>query len=368
MIVSAMRKVVLVTVSLLSVQTACAADVRRIGAINWDAALPETTFFGRHAARSLGPEKFRDRTPYFAKVVREGEVKFPERTQADYDREFQYAIDAGIDYFAYCWYDACPTEGSIVTNLAARADGHTAELVKARIMHMRSFLRERLSLCAILIVAHPYSDAALKQLARTMKEPFYEKVGGRPLVYFFMGKMDATLPRLRQFCREADAGNPYAVFMDNFGDSPKEDLVAADALSAYASAHAVSNYAVLTDEALKDNAARAKTGKPVIPLFPLGWDPSPRVERPVPWASYAAATYAPRASDGEIVEGARRLAAWINENAEACSTGHVLAFAWNEFEEGGWICPNYGRAGNADLGRLAAFQRAAWLLRSGESE
>ena len=36
---------------------------------------------------------------------------------------------------------------------------------------------------------------------------------------------------------------------------------------------------------------------------------------------------------------------------------------WNEFEEGGWICPNVGAGGNADLGRLTAFQRASWRLR-----
>ena len=333
-------------------------EVRRIGAINWDAALPKTTFFGRHAANSLGPEKFRDRTPYFAKVVAPGEIEFPERTQADYDREFQYAIDAGIDYFAYCWYDACPPEGSIVKGAAAKADGHTAELVKTRNMHLRSSMRERLSLCAILITAHPYSDAALKDLAIAMKESCYEKIDGRPLVYFFMGDMIEPLGRLRRFCREAGVGEPYAVFMDNFGGSPKEKFAGADALSAYSCSHSATNHQEFFEWCLKDNSKRVKSGKPVIPMFAVGWNPSPRIERPVPWVKYPARTYAPAATEAELVDSAKKLGEWIHANAAACPTGHVLVFAWNEFEEGGWICPNSDTSGKADLGRLKAFRHA----------
>ena len=219
-------------------------------------------------------------------------------------------------------------------------------------------MRDRLSLCAILITAHPYSDAALKDLARTMKEPCYEKIDGRPLVYFFMGDMIEPLGRLKRFCREAGVGEPYAVFMDNFGGSPKEKFAGADALSAYASCHSATNHQEFFDWCLKDNSKRIKSGKPVIPMFAVGWNPSPRIERPVPWVKYPVRTYAPAATEAELVESARQLGAWIHANAAACPTGHVLVFAWNEFEEGGWICPNLGTSGNADLGRLNAFLRA----------
>ena len=32
----------------------------RIGAINWDAALPEDTFFGTHMQRTLSPGRYAD--------------------------------------------------------------------------------------------------------------------------------------------------------------------------------------------------------------------------------------------------------------------------------------------------------------------
>ena len=108
---------------------------------------------------------------------------------------------------------------------------------------------------------------------------------------------------------------------------------------------------------------RAETGKAVIPLFTMGWDPAPRIERPVPWVSYKAKRYAGPAVASDLEAEAIRLRAWMRDNAASCPTGHVLVFAWNEFEEGGWICPNVGAGGNADLGRLTAFQRASWRLR-----
>ena len=44
--------------------------------------------------------------------------------------------------------------------------------------------------------------------------------------------------------------------------------------------------------------------------------------------------------------------------------GHILAFAWNEFEEGGMICPTYNEDGGVDLSRLKAFRKAADYLRA----
>lgn len=348
----------------LAVQAHAEPEIRRIGAINWDAALPTNTYFGSHVARSLGPERFRNRTPYFASIVAPCEIMFPERTSEDFDKEFQYAIDAGLDYFAYCWYDDCPPPGSIVRGKASAADGHLGELTRTRRMHLQSRLRDKLALCAILITAHPYSDKALRDLACTMRESCYEKIDGRPLVYFFMGEMNGPLMRLKQFCRAVGVDEPYVVFMDNLGDSHRKCYEAADALSAYACCHPAANYMSLVDKCLEYNLARIRTGKPVIPFFSVGWNPLPRVERPVPWVEYDAVGYAQPPTNDELFAGARLLKAWIHTHRQSCPTGHVLVFAWNEFEEGGWICPNVGKSGAADLQRLFAFRRASELLRS----
>jgi hypothetical protein len=51
-----------------------------------------------------------------------------------------------------------------------------------------------------------------------------------------------------------------------------------------------------------------------------------------------------------------------------CPTGHVISFAWNEFEEGGWICPNIGADGNPDTTRVASFRAVVEALKASGGE
>ena len=159
--------------------------IRRIGVVNWDCGLPSNTFFGSYLSRTLGPRQFRDRTPYYAVETSPDAIEVPDRTQADFDEELRHAIGAGIDYFAYCWYDRTPPEGHVTDSDAKTADGHLQELTKARLLHLASDLKDQIGLCAILITSHPYSDTELTALLKTMQESYYEKVDGRPLVYLF---------------------------------------------------------------------------------------------------------------------------------------------------------------------------------------
>ena len=76
----------------------------RIGVVNWDAIYPGDTYFGGYAHRSLANGAHKNRLPYFAKEDENGGFYFQERTGEEYDRELTFAIDAGIDFFMYCWY------------------------------------------------------------------------------------------------------------------------------------------------------------------------------------------------------------------------------------------------------------------------
>ena len=73
----------------------------------------------------------------------------------------------------------------------------------------------------------------------------------------------------------------------------------------------------------------------------------PRVDIPSPWATYPDAPYAAQPTEKDLMDGAVLFADKI-KNVECLRDtffGHILMFAWNEFEEGGWICPTY----NEDL-------------------
>ncbi len=350
---------------MLAVVLSAGAEIR-VGAVNWDCAVPRGTFFGNATAKSLGPERWRDRTPFYAKVTGKDQINIPYRTLAEFEVELQYAIDAGIDYFAYCWYDRNP-------NLAPRPEhgcsacGHLQEITYERLMHAKSALREKIHMCAILVAMHPYSDVELTDLALEMREPWYEKVDGRPLVFYAFTEDGELAQRLRKTCARVGARDPFVVLMGS-GVKAIARLGSEGAVNASCSYGNVcaGTYREQVETMLERNSRRASAGLPVVPHFTTGWDPTPRIENPTPWTKGGynpTWKYDSARNEEDFVHGARKLKEWMAANAASCTTGHVLAFAWNEFEEGGWICPNIGADGKPEANRVKWFRAAADILR-----
>ena len=337
--------------------------IRRVGVVNWDCGLPSSTFFGGYACKSLGPKHFRDRTPYYAMETAPDTIEMPDRTQKDFDAELRHAIQAGIDYFAYCWYDRTPPDGHVVEGDATTADGHLQELTKARLLHLASDLKGQIGLCAILITSHPYSDTELMDLLKTMEEPYYEKVDGRPMVYLFPGAWEPLLERLRKLCQDSGRAEPYAVLLERW-ETPVEQLAKVDALSDYSGMLTGETWEELLEDIKRGNDFRIAQGKPIVPHFSTGWDPSPRIEHPVPWCKYPTLNYAKPATPEQLLDGAKRFKEWLQEHAEVCPTGELLVFAWNEFEEGGCLCPTWQPNGTPDTSRCDVFAKMVQLWKS----
>lgn len=335
----------------------------RLGMVNWNAAIPQPSYFGRYAARSLSGDAFKNRLPYYACLDADGRAVFPERTQADYDRELQYAIDAGIDYFAYCWYTDEPI-ASPQNDCEAQADW--SALNNARKMHQSSALRSQIGLCAIART-WVMTERDYVLLARAMCDDCYERIDGRPLVYLF-GQYESECVRDMEkiACAAAREGlpRPWFAMMDSGAALGEHDLTPLDGISAYAAfADHISTYDELAVRALEMDKKRASFGKPTIPLLTTGWDPMPRVVNPVPWVHYGGGPYAPEFCAEALEEAAQALKSWVDTLPAAQRTEHVMTFAWNEFEEGGWVCPTRGADGAIDTSHLKAFARAAAILK-----
>lgn len=326
----------------------------KIGAINWDAALPRDTYFGRWAAQSLSAPQFRHRVPYFARIA-DGAVQFPPRSQADFDRELTYAADAGIDYFAYCRYTDTVLDHP--QNEVERTAGWH-ELNFASHMHRRSALRSRIGYCLILRPSK-MNDADFAALPDELAADCYVKLDGRPLVYIFGGEPGDLLPgrlRLRDVMRRRGAPEPYFVVLGC--NLHTAGLAEADAVSHYAICPTdCARYGDLAQRVMDANLDAARTGLPVIPTFSTGWDPSPRILSPVPWTSYKPGAYSEAAPD-ELTAALVQFAEFTAAHRDAFPTGHILTFAWNEFEEGGWLCPTRRADGTPNTARLDAFAHA----------
>lgn len=337
---------------------------RSVGVIHWDACLPRGTYFGDWALRTLAEPAFRDRLPWYTEFPAEGQPSFPSRTPEQYDEELRLAADSGIDYFAYCWYPEAAGERPYSREAFPFLREHMDELNHARKHHRNSPLKDRIGYAAIFFSMHAYGEEDLCGLTEAFADPAYHKVGGRPLVCLF-GGYDADVVALLRTRGEAAGYDPYIVL---FGESLPEGASGIDALSGYAVGAAGESTQALYDHVVGVNSRRVEgcgtdgTVR-VVPQFSVGWDPRPRIAHPVPWTQYADTAYPPRPDAGGLALGAERLAAWIKENAPALEN-ELLCFAWNEFEEGGYLCPTAGQDGKPDASLLQAFAKVLPRLKN----
>ena len=259
----------------------------RMGVINWDAGLPKDACFGSYMIRSLSQAKYRPRVPYYAKLLDEERFDVPPRTVADYERELRYAVEAGIDYFAYVWY---PTEGSRRHIQKAPNDcSHKVyELNYARRLYEQSSLKDRIGMCAIM-GAHPFADSDIEELVDAFSKPYYEKIDGRPLLYMFWKYDEDLIARVHAQCRKCGLPIPYTAAQWGTPAVTPPPMPLADAISGY-SVHDKADanrpnltYKDLCRAAVEADEMRAQSGMKVIPVFSAGWDPTPRIERPTPW-------------------------------------------------------------------------------------
>ena len=297
-----------------------------VGAIRWDAYFstnhPERNV-SREVAKALSPEEFHFRAPYFSIINNQGNVEFPEETQEQFDNEMQLASDAGIDYFAYCWY----RENDIMSY--------------ARKRHLKSKLRKKVKMAAIINVSS-LDDESVTALCEATKDDCYLKFDGHPVIYVFNAVN--SLPQLRQritdLLIEKGLKTPFFIGM-NASPTPYSvtrikhsgfDGIGSYGFSAKAQGEDFSSFAKRNQD-----MCRLRNGMDIehIPLLCLGHDFRPRIKNPVSWMGGNNFSYV--ATDDEIYLHAKNIFEIQKENSSNSNT--MLIYAWNEHDEGGWICP-----------------------------
>jgi hypothetical protein len=329
----------------------------RVSAINWDCSLPSNTYFGYHQTRTLSPQKYRTITPFYADVLSENKIDYHIRSQEEYDKELKFAIRAGIDYFSYVFY---PTQGSKnhIQKEPSDCSHKVYELNYARRMHQSSKLRNRIGMAAIM-GSHPFAEADYLELAELLKQPYYEKIDGRPIVYLFRRIKVEDIEGLRRAVSAGGGEDPLFIVMFNHLPIPEDaDLSLVDGISAYACTRGEGeDYATLLSGAIEDNEGRAQHCALTVPLFTTGWNPAPRLDIPSPWVNYKQKNYAHTATPYELCRGGEDFAHWIKDSLKDRFAGHIMMFAWNEFEEGGWICPTYNQDLSINTERITAISK-----------
>ncbi|MCD9026409.1 LamG-like jellyroll fold domain-containing protein [Cohnella silvisoli] len=314
----------------VSSHTAEASNPRnsKIGAIRWDGWTGELNtdpigpYIGLQVERSLGPNQYHYRLPFYAQEVSYNTVRIDELSQTVMDQQIAYAKDAGIDYWAYVYYN----------------DG--GGLDSALQLHLASANQNDVKFSLIV------SSFDKDHVVSLLKEPNYMTVlNGRPLVYFFYTE-SVTASHVQGFRDKVIAAglpNPYIVAMGwtAAGVNDYANLIGADAVSAYFSTGwNGAAYSVWSEWERGSWDSWKATGKQVVPWVTIGSDVRPRIDNPGQWGGDLDPNgWGHIGTPTEIGNQLQAALNWNNTNAASTEANTALIYSWNEFDEGMGITP-----------------------------
>ena len=334
------------------VSLGCAAEVTEpartvIGAIRWDAWIGNASPVGLAVEKSLSPAQWHYRLPFYAKEEAPDKVEVRGNSQQIMDREIEYAVAGGLDYWAFVIY---PPDDPMTTG--------------GLDLYLTSHRKKDLNFCALIEGKHLGAEAqnwraCQDRLTRYFQEPTYQRVcGDRPLMFILQsgdmvpngfGTVDAArsaVGLLREEARKRGLGNPFIVAMEWSPSAGKValDQFGLDAVSKYCS-NGSSNgasYADLTAYTAKSWDDYAREDHQIVPWVTTGLDRRPRVENPVFWEKPHTGEkggYYERLNSLELTRHFRDAIRWNATHPGEAKANAVIAYAWNEFDEGGWLCP-----------------------------
>lgn len=328
-----------------------------VGVIRWDA------WYGHdgiersvisEVEKTLSPKEFHFRAPFFAEVTEKGGIIIPEYNQEIFDKEMEYAIEAGIDYFAFYWYDNA--------------------MQTARKLYQTSKYNDKVKMC-IMFGGGNGSAEQHQEMAKLLKEDYYMTVlNGRPLMYYDCSYEEAkkSIAYYRGLCEQLGVPEPYAVCLKINADKAK--IAVADAISDYAISNNSLNipFKTLASNAEKRWNTHQRSGFQYVPLVTTGYHLLPRYKNQVYWMTIENDKVADYATAEEIGAHLTNALNYMQqpEVIERTKANTVLMYAWNEHDEGGWICPTlkvdengnqlYGENGEKliDTSRIEAVKKA----------
>ncbi|MCF3650645.1 hypothetical protein [Synoicihabitans lomoniglobus] len=329
-------------------------DRPTVGAIRWDAwSGGEVT---REVERTLSPVRYHHRLPWFAELDADDKAHIDGSAPGVMEQEINYAAAAGLDYWAFLLYP----KGS--------------EMSEGLEQYLASPDRGEIKFCLILHNSIGLEEDvwALEQarFVRLLQEPGYVTVaGGRPLVYAFGNTFDEQFPvsrfnDLRAALKKAGM-DPYFVYMGwkPVDDFAKKSSLGFDAVSAYAYASDVPTFHELAELVEQDYWQAATAHQtPLVPFVTTGWDKMPRKDNPVFWEDLSSSyhhqdVFPSMATPCEIESTLRSALDLVRSYPGLNPANTVIVYAWNEYDEGGWLAPTWTPSGEPDMERLEAVRR-----------
>lgn len=298
--------------------------------------------------KSLSPKEFHNKVPFFLTIEDDITVSGNENRQDVIDEQIRYAQNAGIDYWAF------------ISGTETDPDAPERYALEK---YISSTVRSKIKFCLIL---HKYDKSSweerVNRIVKYMKDPGYVTVlHNRPVVYIFsvsdieaeFGTGDCTkqaLELIRLKAAQAGLPDPYIVAMCSCvriqAESEYVDNYKIDAISAYSFVGKRENmdanlpFEDLAKQNRESWSTYLATNKKLIPLISFGRNEKPRLVNPPPWGG-GHGPYWDNPSPDEVSMQLKAGIDLVNNHKESCEANTVLCYAWNEYNEGGWICPTH---------------------------
>jgi hypothetical protein len=340
-----------------------AQDRPLFGVIRWDIFCGGDNLTNPEL-KSLSPLKYHDRVPYFLTIESDDKVSGTENDQAIIDRQIAYASAAGIDYWAF-----------VTSPEMDPAGPHYYVLDKL----LKSERKRDIGFCLILHLYYDYPvwSTRVQTWLGLFKEPTYVKVlGDRPLLFVFsIWDMERqygsdTAPNLELLNREcvaAGLGKPYIVLC--YAGADKARQYGLDAIGAYSNSGTGLSGGAFADLAASDRktwAGYLRSGVKAVPLVTVGWNQRPRTDNPPPWGG-GGPPYFEEPTPSEAAAHIREGLSFVENNPAVCDANTILCYAWNEFAEGGWLCPTLSE-GTARLDAVRKMMTKKYGRNAAENE
>ena len=330
-------------------------DFVKVGVIRWDAWVGDQWSPGLEVERILSGIPMSDpnaaavtdyhwRVPWFGVIQPDNKVLARYTDMLTLEREIRYAKAAGIDYWAPVWYgDHNAGGGAIHRNLWTK-----------------SLQRNSLQWCHFfdgnfLNAVGNGSTPAQKKLISDMvdidfKSDMYVKTkSGRPVFYIHDASADYNIcvDALYAACASQGVPEPF-VIIGTFSTNPEN----INHIAAACRASGISSYCVggNNDMAYASNAATERSrwalwnscNGVAIPSVTAGWDNHPRYLLGCSWYANSDAllnSWMQYPTAAELQKHVEDAIDFTQENPKATDFKSILIYAWNEYDEGGFIAP-----------------------------
>ena len=283
--------------------------------------------------------KWADRLPFFSKVVSENprRIDIYEDSPEVMEQEIAFAKQSALDYWAFLYYQDKP------------------EMNRSLDLYRINPKRDDIHYAIILAGTKPYNNTypwenQINMMVSYATQLNYQRVlDGRPLVYIYLSDTIVHTPSklwgsvelghnaidlFRSRFQQAGLGNPYIVAMNGnavTGNTYRLQL-GLDAITAYTTFDlSKPDYNILSNSNVTWWNWAASTGTPIVLPFSCGWGgPRPGGE------------ILQQPTSEQFKQHVRTASSWIDEHPVYSPSHAVLMYAWNEFDEGGFICPTQG--------------------------